>query len=32
MQEQNERMLRAITLQTLVDRQSNREPRANYAI
>jgi Rrf2 family cysteine metabolism transcriptional repressor len=32
MQEQNERMLRSITLQTLVDRQTSREARANYAI
>jgi Rrf2 family protein len=32
MQEHNERMLRSITLQTLVDRQSKRQPHANYAI
>jgi Rrf2 family transcriptional regulator, cysteine metabolism repressor len=32
MQEHNERMLRSITLQTLVDRETSREPRANYAI
>jgi Rrf2 family protein len=32
MQEQNERLLRSITLQTLVDRKTNRGPRANYAI
>jgi len=32
MQEQNEQMLRSITLQTLVDRQTSRERRANYAI
>ena len=32
MQEQNERMLRSISLQTLVDRQSDREPCAMYAI
>ena len=32
MQEQNERTLRSITLQTLVDRQSSRESCANYAI
>jgi Rrf2 family protein len=32
MQEHNERMLRSISLQTLVDRQANRRPRANYAI
>jgi hypothetical protein len=32
MQEHNERMLCSISLQTLVDRQANREPRANYAI
>jgi Rrf2 family transcriptional regulator, cysteine metabolism repressor len=32
MQEQNERLLRSITLQTLVDRRSDREPCANYAI
>jgi Rrf2 family cysteine metabolism transcriptional repressor len=32
MQEQNERLLRSITLQTLVDRNMNRQPRANYAI
>jgi len=32
MQEQNEIMLRSITLQTLVDRRSEREPCATYAI
>jgi Rrf2 family transcriptional regulator, cysteine metabolism repressor len=32
MQEQNERLLRSITLQTLVDRQTRREASANYAI
>jgi len=32
MQEQNERMLRSITLQTLIDRESERDPCANYAI
>lgn len=32
MQEHNERILRSITLQTLVDRQAEREPCANYAI
>jgi Rrf2 family protein len=32
MQERNEQMLRSITLQTLVDRQTSREARANYAI
>jgi Rrf2 family protein len=32
MQEQNERFLRSITLKTLVERQSDRQPRANYAI
>jgi Rrf2 family protein len=32
MQEQNERLLRSITLQTLVDRQTSREASANYAI
>jgi DNA-binding IscR family transcriptional regulator len=32
MQEQNERLLRSITLQTLVDRQTAREASANYAI
>jgi hypothetical protein len=32
MQEQNERLLRSITLQTLVDRHSNRAAGANYAI
>ncbi len=31
-QEQNERLLRSISLQTLVDRWSAREPCANYAI
>jgi Rrf2 family cysteine metabolism transcriptional repressor len=32
MQEQNERLLRSITLQTLVDRHAQREPCINYAI
>jgi Rrf2 family transcriptional regulator, cysteine metabolism repressor len=32
MQEQNERLLRSITLQTLVDRKATREASANYAI
>jgi Rrf2 family transcriptional regulator, cysteine metabolism repressor len=32
MQEQNERLLRSITLQTLVDRQAARKVSANYAI
>jgi len=32
MQEQNERLLRSITLQTLVDRQAARKASANYAI
>ena len=32
MQEQNERLLRSITLQTLVDRQATRKVSANYAI
>jgi Rrf2 family cysteine metabolism transcriptional repressor len=32
MQEQNERFLRSITLQTLIDRQAEREPCANYSI
>ena len=32
MQEQNERRLRSITLQTLVDRETTREACANYAI
>jgi len=32
MQEQNERLLRSITLQTLVDRQADRAVSANYAI
>jgi Rrf2 family transcriptional regulator, cysteine metabolism repressor len=32
MQEQNERLLRSITLQTLVDRQTSRVVSANYAI
>jgi DNA-binding IscR family transcriptional regulator len=32
MQEQNERLLCSITLQTLVDRQATREASANYAI
>jgi Rrf2 family protein len=32
MQEQNERLLRSISLQTLVDRQANRETSANYVI
>jgi len=32
MQEQNERLLRSITLQTLVDRQVTRTASANYAI
>jgi hypothetical protein len=32
MQEQNDRLLRSITLQTLVDRNMNRQPRSNYAI
>jgi Rrf2 family cysteine metabolism transcriptional repressor len=32
MQEQNERLLRSITLQTLVDRETSREACANYAI
>ncbi len=32
MQEQNERLLRSITLQTLVDRQAARRVSANYAI
>jgi Rrf2 family cysteine metabolism transcriptional repressor len=32
MQEQNERLLRSITLQTLVDRQAARQVSANYAI
>ncbi len=32
MQEQNERLLRSITLKTLVDRQADRDPCANYAI
>jgi Rrf2 family transcriptional regulator, cysteine metabolism repressor len=32
MQEQNERLLRSITLQTLVDRRSDRGLCANYAI
>jgi Rrf2 family protein len=32
LQEQSERLLRSITLQTLVDRQAEREPFANYAI
>ena len=32
MQEQTERLLRSITLQTLVDRKTSREASANYAI
>jgi DNA-binding IscR family transcriptional regulator len=32
MQEHNEKMLRSITLQTLVERQANRETCANYVI
>ena len=32
MQEQNERLLRSITLKTLVDRQADRETCANYSI
>ena len=32
LQEQNERMLRSITLQTLVDRQSDRKSCPNYSI
>jgi Rrf2 family protein len=32
MQEQNERLLRSITLQTLVDRNESRETCANYVI
>jgi Rrf2 family cysteine metabolism transcriptional repressor len=32
MQEQNERLLRSISLQTLVDRYASRETCANYAI
>jgi Rrf2 family transcriptional regulator, cysteine metabolism repressor len=32
LQEQSERMLSGITLQTLVDREAEREPFANYAI
>ena len=32
MQEQNERLLRSITLQTLVDRRADRAVCANYAI
>jgi hypothetical protein len=32
MQEQNERLLRSITLQTLVDRQADRAVSANYDI
>lgn len=32
MQEQNERLLRSVTLQTLVDRQVSRESCANYVI
>src|SRR5690348_2471564 len=32
MQEQNERLLRSISLQTLVDRQTSRSMCANYAI
>jgi Rrf2 family cysteine metabolism transcriptional repressor len=32
MQEQNERLLRSITLQTLVERKTSREASANYAI
>jgi Rrf2 family protein len=32
MQEQNERMLRSITLKTLVDRHADRETCANYSI
>jgi Rrf2 family protein len=32
MQEQNERLLRSITLQTLVDRKTSRATSANYAI
>jgi Rrf2 family protein len=32
MQEQNERLLRSITLQTLVERYTSREPCANYSI
>jgi Rrf2 family protein len=32
MQEQNERLLRSITLQTLVDRKTSREASANYVI
>ena len=32
MQEQDERLLRSITLQTLVERRSDRAPSANYAI
>jgi Rrf2 family transcriptional regulator, cysteine metabolism repressor len=32
MQEQNERLLRSISLKTLVDRQADRETCANYSI
>jgi Rrf2 family protein len=32
MQEQNERFLQSISLQTLIDRYADREPCANYAI
>ena len=32
MQEQAEQLLRSITLQTLVDRQAERQPTANYVI
>jgi Rrf2 family transcriptional regulator, cysteine metabolism repressor len=32
MQEQNERLLRSVTLQTLVDRHTSRDTCANYAI
>ena len=32
MQEQAERLLRSITLQTLIERQAERQPCANYAI
>jgi Rrf2 family protein len=32
MQEQAEQMLRSISLQSLVDRQAERQPHANYAI
>ena len=32
MQEQAERLLRSITLQTLIDRQAGRQTSANYAI